>query len=214
MKHLLKFGMILLTLTFVASCHTSEKKKIKTIENELNKQVYSYAIDTKGVSVGWTAYKFTNKVGVSGKFDNFKLSVVNDAKSIEGLLKQSKIAIYTASVNSNSEIRDPKLRVSFFKVFNTDTIKGNILKANNSKGLLNLEMNNITNPLEYSYSIENDTLFLSATIDLEKWKGKSAMQSLNKVCYDLHKGADGISKLWPDVDVTIKLPFKKTLLTD
>ncbi|MGK0379602.1 MAG: polyisoprenoid-binding protein YceI, partial [Patiriisocius sp.] len=80
--------------------------------------VYSYAIDTNSVSVLLTAYKFTNKVGVSGAFDDFKLSVTSKVESIETLLEKSEIVIYSESVNSNSEIRDPKLRTSFFKVFN------------------------------------------------------------------------------------------------
>jgi hypothetical protein len=101
---------------------------------------------------------------------------------------------------------------SFFKVFNTDTIKGRITEASQGKGLLDLDMNTIIKTLDYRYLIKNDTLILTATIDLKNWDGKAAMQSLNKECYDLHAGADGISKLWPDVEVTIKMPVKKTML--
>jgi len=211
MKHLLKLKIILLVLILVVSCNTSEKKKTETIENKLNEQVFSYGIDTTGVSVLWTAYKFTDKVAVSGKFSDFKLSLVNDAESIERLLENSKIAIYTESVNSNSEIRDPKLRTFFFRVFNTDTIKANILGANKGRGLIDLNMNNLTNQLKYLYSLKGDTLVLDTQIDLKKWKGEQAIQSLNKECYDLHKGADGISKLWPVVDVIIKLPIRKKI---
>jgi polyisoprenoid-binding protein YceI len=208
MKYLLKLGMVFLTLLFVVSCNNSKKKKTENIENILSEQMNSYTIDTAGVSVLWTAYKFTDKFGVSGKFDNFKLSTVSDAESIKKLLKKSEIVIYTESVNSNSEIRDPKLRASFFKVFNTDTIRGIITESNQGKGLLDLEMNDITKSLDYNYSIKSDTLFLFTKINLEKWEGGAAMQSLNKECYDLHMGADGISKLWPDVDIMIKLPIR------
>jgi len=214
MKYFLKLGLVLLILSIVVSCNNSEKKKTETLEKEQSAQVYSYAIDTAGVSVLWTAYKFTDKLGVSGAFEDFKLFLVNNAESIETLLEKSEIVIYTESVNSNSEIRDPKLRASFFKVFNTDTIRGVITESNQGKGLLDLEMNNSAIPLDYLYSFKTDTLFLSATVDLKKWNGQQAMQSLNKECYDLHKGPDGISKLWPEVDIQIKLPIKTTLISD
>lgn len=134
--------------------------------------MYAYAIDTSGISVLWTAYKFTDKLGVSGAFDDFKLTLVNKAESIEALLINSKIAIYTESVNSNSEIRDPKLRASFFKVFNTDTITGTIREIKDGKGRLYLGMNAIIKPIYCSYLVKNDTLILSTKIDLEHWEVK------------------------------------------
>ncbi len=70
-------------------------------------------------------------------------------------------------------------------------------------------MNNITNEIPFSYTLKTDTIFIDATINLTDWKGDEAINALNKVCYDLHKGADGISKLWPDVSVNIKLPVNK-----
>jgi len=211
MKQLFKNTTYLILCLLVFSCNTSKKEKTETTDNmkdvELqDKQLFS--IDTAGVLVHWTAYKFTNKLGVSGKFDDFKFLKIDEAPSIEALLKQSKISIATASVNSNSEIRDPKLRTSFFKVFNTSTIEGSVLEAKQGKGIVNLKMNAMTHTLDYTYAFKNDTLVMTAKIDLNRWHGEAAMQSLNKECYELHTGADGISKLWPDVDVQITLPIK------
>tara|TARA_R110002051_G_scaffold104456_3_gene177140 strand:+ start:10137 stop:10361 length:225 start_codon:yes stop_codon:yes gene_type:complete len=59
----------------------------------------------------------------------------------------------------------------------------------------------MTNDVEYTYSLKNDILFLTIHLDLLKWNGDYVLYSLNKECYDLHKGVDGVSKLWPDVDV-------------
>ncbi|WP_220092319.1 YceI family protein [Aequorivita sp. CIP111184] len=168
-----------------------------------------YSIDTSGTIINWTAYKFTEKVGVKGKFDNFILAPKTKTGSVENILLESKVSINTMSVNSGNDIRDPKLKESFFKIFHTDTIRGEILKADQNKGLLALEMNNITNEIPFSYTLKTDTIFIDAIINLTDWKGEEAINSLNKVCYDLHKGADGISKLWPDVSVNIKLPVNK-----
>ena len=123
--------------------------------------------------------------------------------------------IITSSVNSGNIIRDPKLRTSILKVFNTDPINGRILDAEHGKGALEeLEMNNISNDTKYDYSLKNDTLFLTTHLDLMLWNGKEALNSLNKECYELHKGIDGVSKLWPDVDVILKLPNRIDTLSN
>lgn len=113
--------------------------------------------------------------------------------------------IHTNSVNSGDAIRDPKLRNSFFKIFNTDEIKGELLDAENGKGALELKMNDQVNATEYSYSLNNDTLFINTHLDLTQWNGKAALDTLNKECNVLHTGTDGVSKLWSDVDVVLTL---------
>ncbi len=180
------------------SCNNSEKKQ--TNENT------NYSIDTHGITVAWTAYKFTDKVGVKGVFDDFEFKTEDKIGSIETLLETTIISIKAESVNSKSEIRDEKLRDIFFKIFNTKKIKGEILEASTGKGVLALNMNNTTNEIAYNYNLKADTLIIKTNLDLLNWKAEKALDTLNKVCYDLHKGTDGISKLWPDVSVVIKIP--------
>ena len=206
MLQLVRYLIYLISAVLVFSCNTSEKKSSKDITTQ---KTYRYSVDTSGVKVLWTAYKFTDKIGVSGTFDSVLCFSDTNAPSIEALLKSSKISISTNSVNSYNAIRDPKLRQTFFKSFNTDTIKGQIMEVEETKGLLALQMNSITNLTNYTYNYINDTLTISTHLDLTKWNGKTAIDTLNKECYDLHIGSDGISKLWPDVDVKFKLPIKR-----
>ncbi len=198
-----------LVVLFLLSCNGSDKKSKTPITIE---KAYTYSIDTSGILVNWTAYKFTERIGVSGRFDTVKFSAKKSLTSIEDVLKSSRIAISTGSVNSANAIRDPKLRATFFKTFNTDTIHGQILETEGEKGLLALKMNTINNLIEYTYRYTKDTIFISTHFDLIKWNGKNAVEALNKECYDLHKGSDGLSKLWPDVAVKIKLPVKRDIL--
>jgi hypothetical protein len=69
-------------------------------------------------------------------------------------------------------------------------------------------MNSILNDVQYDYSLKNDTLFLTTYLDLMQWNGVEALNSWKTECYELHTGRDGISILWPDVDVVFKIPFK------
>lgn len=207
MLQLVRYLIYLILALFVFSCNTSDKKPST---NTTTQKTYNYAIDTSGIKVLWTAYKFTDKVGVSGRFDRVLFFADKNAPTIEALLKSAKISIGTKSVNSYNAIRDPKLRQKFFKIFNTDTIKGQIVEVDDKKGLLSLQMNRINNLTSYNYNYKNDTLTISTHLDLTKWNGQIALDSLNKECFDLHKGIDGISKLWPDVAVKIKLPIKRS----
>ena len=40
------------------------------------------------------------------------------------------------------------------------------------------------------------------------FNGSKAMESLNKVCFDLHKGPDGISKTWSEVEINVATYLK------
>lgn len=182
--------------------------KNNAIEHKLALENPTYSVDTSGTVLQWTAYKFTDKLGVSGTFDTFNLDVKNQSGSVEAILKDAEMNIITSSVNSGNEIRDPKVRDSFFKIFRTDTIFGKIIGAKKGKGALELKMNTISNDVHYDYSVKNDTLFLTTNLDLMQWDGVAALNSLNTECYELHTGLDGISILWPDVDITLKFPLQ------
>lgn len=196
--------------TALLSCNNAEKKSDNTsIPVEKVETSDTYKIKASDTKIDWTAYKFTERVGVSGTFDDFYVAPKTTTGTIDTILLNAKVSINAMSVNSGNDIRDPKLKESFFEVFHTNLITGEILKTNQDEGVLELTMNNKTNEIPFKYTLKTDTIFMDTTIDLEKWDGEEAITSLNKVCYDLHKGTDGISKLWPDVKVTIKLPVAK-----
>lgn len=209
MNYFKYLGMFLLLLIFY-SCQTSDKKKTDTIHENMSINETKYAIDTSGVIIVWTAYKFTNKVGVSGSFKNYTLQGNNKSGSVETILNNLKLSILTESVDSKNTVRDFKLHTYFFKVFNTPTIRGTIINAKENQGFMKLDMNQNNLWVPYTYSIKNDTIELFTNLNLNNWNGEKALNALNKECYDLHTGEDGISKLWPDVDISIKLPLKKT----
>lgn len=209
MKHSFNTILVLFLIVVGISCNTSKKeKKDSSTGTKATIEKPSYSVDTANISLLWTAYKFTKKIAVSGTFDEFELKLRTYSGSIDELLTNAKITINTHSVNTGNNLRDPKLRTYFFDVFNTDTILGEVIDAGNGNGAIALKMNKLTNDTSFTYSIKNDTLLLSTHLDLLLWNGKDALKILNKECYDLHTGTDGISKLWPDVDVVLKMPIK------
>ena len=177
-------------------------------------ELQKYTIDTSSISILWTAYKFTNKVDISGTFDTYTLDTKNTVGTVEDILKKTKLSITTATVNSSNPIRDFKLDAYFFKAFNTSEIKGTIVKVKEGEGTINLKMNRTSKKIPFTYAVVKDTIRLFTNLNLTYWKGEEALKTLNTECYELHKGTDGISKLWPDVDVLIKIPVQKTQKTD
>ncbi|GMN11734.1 YceI family protein [Croceitalea sp. MTPC9] len=197
---------LIVSILLICSCNT-RKKEEKTMAAQLALQERFYAIDTTGISLQWTAYKFTDKMAVHGTFNDFSVDFQKNKKTIEDLLVKDKITIHTMSVNSGAEIRDAKLKTYFFEVFKSDIIRGEILDAKNGKGVMNIELNTISREVDYTYSQKGDTLFLKTAINLANWKGEEAINTLNRECYELHMGVDKVSKLWPNVVITIKLPI-------
>lgn len=210
MKRLYKYLVFLLMAHGMIACNNSDKKlsNIGSDENQFS-QHKQYAIDTSGISVLWTAYKFTNKIGVSGTFNTYLFENKKTSGTVENILNKSKITIPTATVNSSNPIRDFKLETYFFKAFDTPEIKGEIKDAKESEGIINLKMNRRSKKIPFTYNLEKDTITLFTNLNLTYWKGEEALKTLNNECYELHKGTDGISKLWPDVDVVIKIPVYK-----
>ncbi|MCB0756634.1 MAG: hypothetical protein KDB98_13620, partial [Flavobacteriales bacterium] len=72
-----------------------------------------------------------------------------------------------------------------------------------------LVMNDVRDTLIFDFIESEGNVSLVGTLDLAKWNALASADSLNKVCYDLHKGADGVSKLWPDVKLEISANLKE-----
>ena len=44
---------------------------------------------------------------------------------------------------------------------------------------------------------------MTTVLHTPDWNADAGLAALNNECEELHKGEDGISKLWPDVNVTV-----------
>ena len=70
-------------------------------------------------------------------------------------------------------------------------------------------LNNIEKEVTLDYKVNDNKISLIGEIDLANWNGDDAIASLNKVCEDLHKGEDGVSKLWSVVELNIEASLDK-----
>lgn len=210
-------GILFVSALALAACSSEggkEEAKTENKEVKLAEEACSYSYNADGVAASWTAFKFTEKAAVGGKFDSVIVATVGAVDSPEKILVGLRFDIPVNTVNSNNPDRDKKIMDSFFgSMSETDMISGKItsMKGNNEIGtaLVILKMNAIFYDQEVEYKIEGDQLTLMGTIDVGNWSGNDAIAALNKVCDDLHKGEDGVSKLWPTVDISISAMLDK-----
>jgi len=195
-------SLVLLFSLMISSCKTDTNKSSKS-----NKE-HSYTIEPLTTKVSWTAYKTTDKVAVKGEFTKIN-ATSKSASTVKEALNNTEFSIPVSSIFSKNEARDSKLKQFFFGVMNnTELLSGTIHLTSENKGNVELKMNGVTKSFPVDYIISGQMATMSGTINLEDWNAQSAIESLNKACFDLHKGADGVSKTWNEVKIEVATYLK------
>lgn len=215
-KQFILFFAICLSIG-LTSCKTEQKKDEASqsanqeVQKTSSEEDCQYSLNREKTFVSWTAFKTTAKVPVGGRFTAYEInSPVNTSGQPSLLIQGAEFTIDVASINTENPDRDMKIKKHFFGTLaNTANITGKVKEVKGNKAILSITMNNETHDAELNYSVEEDILRVKGTIDVAKWSGNKAIDALNKICYELHKGEDGVSKLWSEVDVLFKSPLKK-----
>jgi len=196
----------------MSSCASPEEKNAEA--NESNAQmeencVYRYNADSTQFT--WTGYKFTERVGVSGTFEEIYTEGFSENENIIDVVSGVDFKIPVSSIESKNEDRNNKIISFFFGSMNTDIIYGQIqeLSGEGDAGIVKvlLRMNALEKIVPMDYTFENGLFEMSAEIDVKNWNGSAGIEKLNDACYDLHKGADGVSLLWPNVTLNVQSRF-------
>ena len=206
----LKYLSFIAAIVFISNACTSTTKESddKSVEED---NVCIYKHDSESLNFKWTAYKFTEKTGVPGTFNEISVTAGEDATSIEDLLTSVNFSINTGSVNSNEPVRDAKIAQFFFGTMsNTETITGKIVNVDGEKATISLTINELTMDLPTIIKISGDTINLSATVDFKEFGGEEAVAMLHQVCSEKHTGEDGKSIFWDVVDINIQTLYKKS----
>lgn len=212
----MRFPSILLLIVsafiFTNCGNKTENKAVNDTTTSSESTTYTYSSDS--TYVGFVAYKFNEKVGVPGWFKDFSASgVPATVTSPKELLNDLSFSIPVEALETGVEDRNQKIKEHFFGTINTDSLKGKVIEVqgNATSGTAKVEiyMNGITKVADLAYNYADNVFQLKGTIDVSIWDALSGIKALNTACDILHKGADGVSKLWPTVDLDIKTTLQE-----
>ena len=200
---------ILLVITVLAISFSSISCKEKASKDKkTEKQEKTFTVDANKSEVNWTAFKTTDKVPVKGKFTKLNIKNSTPGKTFAESLNGTEFSIPVSSLFTNNPDRDHKLKTLFFGVMkNTELLSGTIHIDTPQSGYVDFSMNGIIEKLPFSYSTNEKSLQIKTIMDTNSWQAQAAIESINKACYELHKGADGVSKTWSDVAIDISVFF-------
>lgn len=200
-----------LGLLIAAGCK-QEKKQTEESKSDSQAKI-SFVNDS--TNVRFTAYKTTEKLPVGGTFQKINIDYTPGA-TLEEALNGLTFSIPVSSLFTNdaTKTRDPKLLEFFFNVMaDPELISGTITVGENQTCTVKLKMNGVTAELPMTYKVSSGHhVAFTGTMDLNKWNAQEALASLNKACYELHMGADKVSKTWDEVGLTATLFFKEEAL--
>ncbi|KYJ85994.1 YceI family protein [Sulfurovum riftiae] len=175
-------------------------------------------VQPKELNVTWKAYKTPEKIGVGGQFTAVKYIPASlEGKNFRELFVGSKVNIDTQKITTGNPGRDEKLVKFFFGTMSTNTIEAKIVDIKRSDkhekgkprtGSLSVEvtMNGKTRTVPMKYIYNKGKFDATGTIDLVDFAAGESLASINKACFDLHKG-----KTWSDVTIGFSTTVEATL---
>ncbi len=211
----LRFLLVLIGVSLFASCEETKPQKEKV--NPVNTTIQpkssnncTYGVRKSGVMLRWLAFKTTERIGVSGTFGDVRIKSNQVSPSLQALFESVSFEIDTKTILSNDDGRDKKIIHFFFeKLVNGNVISGSVKSVDvpNKKGIFTVEMNGMSHDMPFNFTQEKKELIVTAFMDVNKWSAQEALAAINMACEEKHKGKDGISKTWPDVNIDIRIPL-------
>lgn len=209
MKRVIVLSLLLVVSFNFSSCK-SERSSEKLVKSkvEVKKSKSKFSIENADNEINFIAYKTTDKVPVGGQFKKVDITQGGEGNSIKEAIHNAEFSIPVSSLFTQNASRDYKIKKFFFGFMDkTKLLSGKLVLENDSIGYANIKMNGITEKVSFLYRIKANTFSMNATMDVANWNALDAINSINTVCKELHKGADGVSKTWSEVALNIKSSF-------
>jgi hypothetical protein len=193
----------ILTMVSLLLAAAQAQAKTENCEYELNK-------DT--VVVEWTAFKTTEKIAVKGTFKSVNVQGETKADSLLRLFKGLNVSVDRASVETGNPARNDTLVKSFFSKLAAGEIRGKIVEyiAEKNSLFMMLAFNGQNKRVTMKVDHQGDDYTATGSLDIMDYSAGPALHLLNQACLELHKGKDGVSKTWSDVDLSLKGHITKT----
>jgi hypothetical protein len=205
----MKKSILILSIASLILGFSSCKGDAKKSEDAATDITCLYSYESNTSSLGWTAFKFTDKTPVKGTFNEIKIEGSKTADDEKEMIESLTFTINTNSVETQNEERNGKIVKLFFGSINTDAITGKVKSlGDNGEAIIEIKMNNSAQEVAGKYTLDEGLFSFTATIDVMKWNAGKGISLLNEACKVLHTGPDGKSKLWSEVDLSFTTQLK------
>jgi len=209
MKRVVVLSLLMIVAFNFSSCKSEKKSDEKVNEIiKTKKSAAVFSLEKAQNAINFIAYKTTDKIPVGGKFNTVNIISGGEGSTIKEAINNTEFSIPVSSIFTKDTSRDFKIQKLFFGVMeNTKLLSGKLMITDATNGVAEIKMNGVTEKVAFTYTIEGKVFNMEATMDVTKWNASAALASLNEACFDLHKGADGVSKTWSDVALNITSTF-------
>ncbi|PAF52474.1 YceI family protein [Helicobacter sp. 13S00477-4] len=164
-------------------------------------------IDTSKAQTTWTAYKTTDKVAVSGTFDNIQYKFGKKNNSISTTLEGATATIDPMKVNLHDDVKNKNVKDFFFSQFKKGGIKvtfKNVMEGKDQGTILAMvKMNEKNVKVPMQYTIKDGKFIATGVLDIMEFALNDAFKKLALGCHDLHEGVT-----WSQVTITFSAPIK------
>jgi len=174
-------------------------------------------VQPKEMSVDWVAYKTLAKAGVGGKFTSIEYTPnALEGKNFRELLVGSRVSIDVTHIDTGNKERDDTLVKYFFGKLSNSKIEATIKsieadprvkgkpRTGDITASIQFNSKSLIIPMRYHY--DDGKFDAKGVIDLADFDALPALASINKSCYELHKG-----KTWRDVTIGFHTTIEATL---
>ena len=165
--------------------------------------LYAYELNGE-LGVKWIGFKTEKKLPVSGTFNSIKLDI-KSSENLSDFLKSSNVVIQTNSIESKDTVRNNNMTSTLFALASAEVIEGNISDVNEDEKtlILNVTMNEVTNPVKMDYTIENGKIVAIGNIDVLDFLMENSFMDFAEKCSTYHE-----NKSFSDVNIEFSIPFK------
>jgi hypothetical protein len=202
-KYMLLSATLLTGLLF--SCGGNDTETTKSTSEKC-----TYTVVNENSTLDWTAFKFTERKGVTGTFREINIDGLESSEDPKTLIESLSFSIPTSTVETENPERNGKISKQFFGTISTEKITGEVKSlGKNGKAVISIKMNGVSKDVTGEYTLNAGTFVFKAAIDVVDWNAGGGIAALNAICKDLHTGTDGVSKLWSEVDLSFTTVLKK-----
>jgi hypothetical protein len=172
-----------------------------------------FSLDSTGLKLEWTAFKTSEKLPVRGTFEKLEVSSSDAASDLATLLNSVSFRMDTVSVSSGDPARNSNIANGFFRQMSGGTwIRGGLQASGQDLKLKAvLLLNGQTKEVPLKGEMNAEGIFVAhGKIDLLSLGLKKSFESIRTLCKELHRGKDGKTKTWSEVEIKVTAPIKKS----